>query len=179
VNHQDQYLIPFKGLFVGAHSFEWTMNKEFFSAYEMSEIDDADIKANVALVKHTQFLEIDIALEGWAKVQCDRCLDPLLVDIETEAKLIVKFGHISGEEDSDDNDVIILSYDDNELNMTHYLYEYAHLALPIRRVHPDDPTGKSTCNQEMIRQLEQYLVSKQEHSGSDPRWKDIENIFKN
>jgi uncharacterized metal-binding protein YceD (DUF177 family) len=181
VNSQELFIIPFKGLSVGTHLFEWTIDKGFFTAYEMSEIDHADINVQVTLIKHDQFLEIDFLLEGWAEVPCDRCLDPLSLDIKTEAKLYVKFGDASsGEEDpGDGHDVIILPPDEDKLNVAQYLYEYAHLGLPIKRVHPDDSSGKSMCNEDMISHLEKYLVKEKNNPDIDPRWNDLKNIFDN
>jgi uncharacterized metal-binding protein YceD (DUF177 family) len=157
MNHSGLYVIPFRGLSLGAHTFEWVAGKDIFAVYEMSEIGDAQIKVLLTVVKHAQFMEVNLAMEGWAEVQCDRCLDPLKVDITTEVLLLVQFGN-SNAQDSDEPEVVVLSHDDNEMDMTHYIYEYAHLALPARRVHPDDASGKSTCNEEMIKKLEQYLV---------------------
>ncbi|MDR2848063.1 MAG: DUF177 domain-containing protein [Bacteroidales bacterium] len=150
----EEYIIPYKGLPLGSHSFEWSVGKDFFASYEMSEIDDATIKVQVTLVKHTQFLEVVLQIDGRAEVQCDRCLDPLSVDIDTEVPMYVKFGETSGEDEDDENDVIILSHSDTELDMKHYIYEYVHLALPIKRVHE-----KGKCNKEMIARLEQYIVN--------------------
>ncbi len=180
VNSQELFIIPFKGLSVGSHLFEWVIDKDFFTAYEMSEIDQADINVQVTLVKRDQFLEIDFLLEGWAEVPCDRCLDPLSVDIRTESKLYVRFGGSFDEEDSEDgNDVIILPPDEDELNVAQYIYEYAHLGLPIKRVHSNDGSGKNRCNEDMIGHLEKYLVKGKNNPDIDPRWNDLKNIFEN
>ena len=138
--------------------FDWTIDDKFFAWYEMSEISDACIHVQVTLVKHARFLELHFVLKGWAEVSCDRCLYPAKLDVSSEAQLFVKFDEHADEAESDDNDIVILSYDENQLDVAQYLYEYAHLSLPIRRVHPDDADGRSTCNEEMIRKLEQYLV---------------------
>ena len=153
------YTIFFKGLSLGSHAFDWTIDGSFFESYEMSEIDDACIQVQLTLVKHSHFLELGFVLDGWVEVSCDRCLDPLKLDLMSEAQMYVKFDNHAGEDISgDDVDVIVLSYDEDRLDVAQYLYEYAHLNLPIRRVHPDDDKGRSTCNAEMIRKLEQYLV---------------------
>ncbi|MDR0714619.1 MAG: DUF177 domain-containing protein [Bacteroidales bacterium] len=115
------------------------------------------------MIKHAQFLEINLSLDGWAEVQCDRCLDFLKVDVATETGLYVRFDETSGEDD-DGYDVIVLSPNDSELDMTSYLYEFVHLALPVRRVHPE---GK--CNKDMITRLEQYLVKDTESFQSQER----------
>ena len=143
---------------LGSHVFDWTMDGRFFESYELSEISDACVQVQLTLVKRFHFLELDFVLDGWVEVSCDRCLDPLKLDIASEARMYVKFDHHAGEDISDEDlDVIILSYDEDRLDVAQYLYEYAHLNLPMRRVHPD-VNGHSTCNVEMIRKLEQYLV---------------------
>ena len=139
---------------LGSHVFDWIIDGSFFTMYEMSEISDANIEVKVTLVKHTRFLELHFNLEGWAEVSCDRCLDPLRLGITSDAQMIVKFDEHAGEDDSEDNDLVILPYDEDHLNIAQYLYEYAHLSLPMRRVHSDD----AGCNPEMMCKLEQYLV---------------------
>ena len=155
VEDQKTYTISFKGLSLGSHIFDWVLDDRFFALYEMSEIGNASIGVQLTLVKHSRFLELNFILNGWAEVNCDRCLDPLNVEIKSEPRMFVKFGEHEGEDDSDDNDVIFLPYGEDRLDVAHYLYEYAHLSLPLRRVHPDDANA---CNVEMIHKLEQYLV---------------------
>ena len=154
MENKELYTISFKGLSLGSHAFDWTIDGAFFMMYEMSEIGDAIIKAQVTLVKHSSFLELYFVMNGWGEVTCDRCLDPLKIDITSENRMYVKFGEQAGEDDADDNDVIILPYSEDRLNVAQYLYEFAHLNLPIRRVHED----LKECNKEMISKLEQYLV---------------------
>jgi uncharacterized metal-binding protein YceD (DUF177 family) len=97
-------------------------------------------------------------MNGWTQVDCDRCLDPLKIEISSKEHIIVKFDDKLSENSEDDNDVILLPYSEDRINVAQHLYEFAHLNLPIRRVHEVDENGKSTCNAEMISKLEQYLV---------------------
>jgi len=152
------YTILFKGLSLGSHAFDWIIDGSFFKSYEMSEISDAHVQVQLTLVKRSRFLELHFVLNGWVEVSCDRCLDPLKLDMASEAQMYVKFDDHAGEDISDDLDMVILPYDEDHLDVAQYLYEYAHLNLPLRRVHPDDAKGRSTCNEEMISKLEQYLV---------------------
>ena len=158
MENQGLYTISFKGLSLGSHVFDWVLDGGFFSLYEMSEISDASIGVQLTLVKHSRFLELNFVLNGWAEVSCHRCLDPLKLEITSEPRMFVKFGEQAGEDDSDDDDVIFLPYGEDQLDIAQYLYEYAHLSLPIRMVHADDANGQSACNAEMIHKLEQFLV---------------------
>jgi uncharacterized metal-binding protein YceD (DUF177 family) len=158
VEKQGLYTISFKGLSLGSHLFDWTIDGSFFALYEMSEISDASIEVQLTLVKHSRFLELHFGMNGWVEVSCDRCLDPLKLEIASEAQMFVRFNEQAGEDDADENDVIVLPHDEDRLDVAQYLYEYAHLSLPLRRVHPDDANERSGCNAEMICKLEQYLV---------------------
>ena len=165
---------------MGSHVFEWIADKEFFTNEEVSEIEDANINVHVTLIKHSHFLELDFLMEGWAEVICDRCLDPLRVDVNLDTKMYVKFGEGNDDiQESEDTDIIMLPYDEDVLDVSQYVYEYAHLSLPIRRVHPAGENGQSTCNEEMIQKLNQYLVKDTDDSADDPRWDDLMNIFAN
>ena len=154
------YSIAFKGLSPGNHVFEWQIDDKFFAMYDKSEISDACVNVQVTLWKHSNFLELKFVFSGWAEVSCSRCLDPMRLDVVSQAKMYVRFGSEAGEDDSDDNDVITLPYGEDRLNIAQYLYEYSHLSLPIRRVHPENENGESMCNAEMISKLEQFLVNK-------------------
>ena len=153
------YVLLFKSLPVGNHLYDWTIDGSFFASFEMSEINNASINVGLTLVKHTRFLELNFVFNGWAEVNCDRCLDPVKIDIASDTRMFVSFGEDAGHSGSDEHDVIVLPYDEDRLDVAQYLYEYAHLSLPLRRVHPDDDHGQSGCNAEMISKLEQYLVN--------------------
>lgn len=174
------YVIPFKGLAVGSYVFEWVVDGSFFAAYEMSEISDARVNVRVTLLKHTHFLELDFFLDGWVEVSCDRCLDSLTIDIVSTPRLYVQFGKDGGEEESDESDIVVLAYGEEQMDVAQYIYEYAHLSLPVRRVHGDDENGQNMCNREMIHRLEQYLVN-DDHANqvADSRWDDLKFFFEN
>ena len=75
--------------------------------------------------------------------------------IESENRLLVKFG--KSIEDIDP-DIISVPVDEHELDLQQQLYEFIMLALPIKRVHPVDKKGKSTCDPEMLKKLEELII---------------------
>jgi uncharacterized metal-binding protein YceD (DUF177 family) len=50
------------------------------------------------------------------------------------------------------------------------------LALPIRKIHPDDSNGNSTCDPVMLKKLEDLRV---EESENDPRWDELKKLMNN
>jgi uncharacterized metal-binding protein YceD (DUF177 family) len=117
-------------------------------------------------------LEFDFILKGSVIVTCDRCLDDLEVPVDFSSKLFVKFGDTT-EEQTDE--IIVLSHAEHELDISQYIYEFAHLSLPFKRVHPDKK-GKSTCNKEMLKKLDEYII-RNEQEETDPRWDDLKNLL--
>ncbi len=168
-----KYIIPYKGFSEGVHFFEWNIDKSFFAKYEESEIGDANIAVQIEMRKHDRFLEFDVTLNGWAEVPCDRCLDPLKVPVDLKTKLYVEFGHkdVANMEDAEDADIMVLPYDEDQVDLAHYLYECAHLGFPMRRVHEIGADGKSLCNEAMVKKLTQYIVG-EDDSSSDPQHND-------
>ena len=73
--------------------------------------------------------------------------------------------------------MIILNTDDHEIDLKDYIYELIFLNIPIRKVHPDDEDGNSTCNPEMLNKLEKY-TTKDESSKIDSRWSKLNDLTK-
>ncbi len=168
-----QFVIPFKGLSIGKHDFIFEIDDEFFDGFEGSEIHKGKIEAKVTLDKKPSMLEFDFDLQGIVLVTCDICLDELEITIEYDSKLFVRFGDVT-EEQTDE--IIVLSHAEHEMDVAQYIYEFCHLSLPYKRVHPNDKRGNSTCNKEMLKKLDQYIVRKQNEE-IDPRWDDLKNLL--
>jgi len=174
MDYLGKYSIKFEGLEEGVHNFEFDINDKFFSNIEYSEIKKGELKVHVVLKKSSLLMSLDIAIDGKVRVACDRCTDEFDMPVEFNGSLFVKF---SEERDSLDDNVIVLSNSDNEINIAHYLYESINLSLPLRRVHPDDDEGNSTCNPEMLEDIEEKSVNSEERT--DPRWDRLKDLMAN
>jgi uncharacterized protein len=166
------YAIPLVGLKEGRHAFEFEINEAFFEEFEESEVKEGNLFAHVVIEKRSSLAEMTIRIEGEVRICCDRCLEMFLHPVECENELIVKFGKSVGE---DDPDIISLPADAPELDLKQHFYEFILLALPIRRIHPDDSRGESTCDPEMIKKLNEHLI--EEEHNSDPRWDELKKLI--
>ena len=160
--------IPFKGLGLGTHLFDFEIGNSFFKNLSYSEIAKGKVLAKVELIKESTMLIFNFALKGDVELVCDRCLEQYTQPLEGSFKLIVKFGEES-EEISDE--IITIPFEQATFDLTHYFYEYIVLLLPLKHVHPDDEEGNSTCNVEMLKQIDEH--GKKE---ADPRWAALKNI---
>jgi len=168
------YSIPLTGLKEGKHSFEFEIGDDFFDSFENSEVKRGELKAIVSLDKSSAHIELQIDVRGKVEVACDRCLDRFYMPLSSSNWLYIKQGK---EWDKDDPDMITMPLDAHEIDLSQFFYEYIHLALPIKRIHPDDKKGRSTCNPVMIRKLEDHLIA--DDDKTDPRWDELRKLTGN
>ena len=170
------YTISISGLKEGQHTFDFEIGNEFFEEFEESEIKEGSLKAYIEMEKRSSHLTLLVRISGTVIICCDRCLEMFARPLQCENRLLVKPGKSISD---DDPDIISLSSDENELDLRQNFYEYIHLALPIKRVHPDDKNGNSTCNPEMLKKLKELLVDEEDEKHIDPRWDDLKKLMNN
>ena len=168
------YSIPLAGLKETRYTYEFEIGNHFFGSFEESEIKRGELRAVVVLQKCSTHIELDIVINGKAEVICDRCLEPFYMPLSSANRLFIRQGQ---NWDEADPDMITMPLDEHEIDLSQFFYEYIHLALPIKRTHPDDPEGNSTCDPEMIRKLNDLLVHGEEKP--DPRWDDLKKLTRN
>jgi uncharacterized protein len=170
LNHLRDYHIQFVGLEPGTHEFEFEVNDSFFEHFDYSLIRHGHVNVKVAMDKSERMMIYSIHLEGEVLVTCDRCTDEFLMPVSDTQKLIVKLGAEYFEESED---VVVIPDTDYQFDLSTYIYEFIHLALPPRLLHPDDENGNSTCNPEILKILESLSVPEE---NTDPRWEALKNL---
>jgi uncharacterized metal-binding protein YceD (DUF177 family) len=170
------YIIQFAGLGLGKHDYEFEVKDEFFDDLDYSEIKQGSVAVKLELLKQSQMMVLEFNIGGTVKAECDLCTGEFDLGIDGQYRLIVKVGgHETGDED---DDIITIAANEHELDISQYIYEYIILSLPIKRVHPADDKGNSTCDKEVLKKLENFLVEeeKEEEEKTDPRWNGLKNI---
>lgn len=173
----------------GDHSFEYHLGKQFFINMENTDVRDADLSVDLAVSYNGEFYELNFAVEGTVTLLCDRCLDDLIIPIETGYHVIVKYGE-SYDDSSDE--MLVIPESDNSLNVAYMLFDTVMLAIPIKHVHP---LGK--CNRAMSAllkkhrsrandedaELEDELIDEMDSmtsdSMTDPRWDELKKLNDN
>jgi uncharacterized protein len=166
------FTIPLSGLKVGRHLFDFEIGNEFFEKFEESEVKEGSLIANIEMDKRSSHLDLTIRISGNVRICCDRCLEMFLQPVDCINRLIVKFG--KSIEDSDP-DILSIPADEHELDLKQHIYEFIHLNLPIKRVHPEDKNGNSTCDPFMMEKLKELIV--EEEKGGDPRWEELKKLM--
>ncbi len=149
------FKIQFNSFEVGVHEMTFDVNNSFFTFFEDSEISHGEVKVSVRMNKSDRQIQFDINLSGRVEVVCDRCLDTFWQSIDSTFTLYGRFGEGNSENELD---VIWIHQRDSEIDLAGYIYENMILSLPIKKVHPDDENGVSTCNPDMLDKLSEIGV---------------------
>lgn len=173
---KSQYIVQFGGLSVGIHEFEFEINEKFFKNTENSEIERADLKVTATLTKQNNLLNMHLSISGTVGVACDRCLKDFDIPIEAEEELVIKHGN----PDESNDEILVIPEGETQVELSHYLYEYISLAVPVRRVPCELDEEEFRCDEEMLEQLENTLSSEPEKSEepNNPVWEQLNKIKK-
>ena len=169
VSYLNQFLIPVSGIKPDTYSFDFKIDESFFQHFEYSEIKSGEVQVHLVMEKEERLMQFHFSLTGYLRVPCDRCYEPMDQDISGEENLIVKFGSDFHEE----SDVVqVIPEGESFFDVSPFLYEYIHLLLPVRRVHPENEEGNTECDPEIIRRLE----ATPKPSEPDPRWEILNKL---
>ena len=150
VDMNDNFIIPLNGLASGETEFSWRAEKEFFEAFGNTEILDADLVVSVIAEKSGRYLGVDCEIDGTVKVECDRCMEDLVIPVSTDVLLSVKYGDEESSEDHQEGEreILFVPEGDAELDLSQVIYDYVCLSVPMQRHHEE-----GECNPEAIKHL--------------------------
>lgn len=176
MSKRDSYAIRISGLGEGVHDFSFELDQQFFVSFEHPEVENGNVRVKVILEKKPGVMELHFSLSGEIEVICDRCLEPFITTVDTSQVIYVKTGDTPGEVE---DDVVMISKDDHEIDVGQMMYEFIILALPFRKIHPEDQDGNSSCNPEMLKQLNAHgALESKKNEQTDPRWDALKRIIK-
>ena len=159
------YSIPFTGLKLGKHQFEHDITDAFFDEFEYSLVKRANLKCLVELEKQETMLILNFDIKGSIFTNCDRCLAQYPQLVHVREQQIAKF---SNEDDDADEEIIILTKNDHEIDVSGLIYEYINVALPLTTVCVDEGMTPY-CDREMLDKLNKLTVNP-DPDQPDPRW---------
>ncbi|MFK5974757.1 MAG: DUF177 domain-containing protein [Flavobacteriaceae bacterium] len=161
---QKEFSIPFLGLKQGKHEFNFKIENKFFESFDYEEFNDANIELFVIMNKTSTMLAFELSAKGSVNVNCDSTSESYNQKITSELELVVKFGD---EYNDEDDELLVIPYRENEVNIAQYVYEMLVLAVPQKRIHPGIEDG--TLKSEVLEKLKE-LQPKETKDENDPRW---------
>ncbi|WP_337384944.1 YceD family protein, partial [Prevotella sp.] len=123
--------IDLKELNEGVSTLNFSLGDAYFESLDEEEIKRGNISVSVNVKRTENYFEFDFHTEGTVVIPCDICLDDMDQAIETDDRLIVKFG----EEYSEDDDLITVDEREGVLDVAWFIYEFIALNIPAKHVH--------------------------------------------
>jgi uncharacterized protein len=168
------YSIPFTGLKLGKHQFELEVTDAFFDEFEYSLVKKANLKCQVELEKQETMIILNFQINGTIDANCDRCLAPYPQQVDMHEQQVARF---SEEAIDEDGEIIILTKNDHEIDVSKLIYEYINVALPLITVCSDE--GETPyCDKEMLDNLNKLTANTEQNEQVDPRWDALKNLNK-
>ena len=160
----NEFLIPFVGLKIGKHLFDFEVGNSFFESMEYSIIEQGNVKVTLELDKKETMMIALFHAEGIINTLCDRCNTPMDLEIDGGYKLIYKFGL----EEEEDEMLVVLHPDSYQIDITNPIYELITTQLPLRVLHDE-----GECDEEMWELLQQHIVNPEDEEDLDDEdWDD-------
>lgn len=149
---ESHYTIDLKRLKIGTHEFEVTLDDGFFKELEKTEVLGGKVEARIVLNLREEDYWLTIAVHGTVFVTCDRCLDPMSLEIDASETSSPNDEMSANESLNDEpkasNDV---------LDLTWLAYEIVSINIPVVHCHQ-----AGECNKQMELLLQDHLCDEPE-----------------
>ena len=147
------FSIPLKTMPEGTQEFAYHLDKQFFVTMESADIRDADLDVKLTVVYKHDLYSLAFHITGTVTLLCDRCLDDLILPIDTTSDIAVNY--------DETDELLIIPESDNTLNVSYMIYDTVSLAIPLKHVHP---MGK--CNRAMSALLRKHRAVKDDEDAA-------------
>ena len=177
--HTDQYKVNLRSLPEGDHEYRWLLDDAYFERLSEGSMQGGEVEVDLMLRRTGDVFSLSFDYEGYVTVPCDRCLDPVEVDVVSDREFVVKFG-VEALEESDE--ILVVSELDGVLDLEWILYEDIVLSLPIQRVHdagecnPDMMSAYGRVATDQVREPSEGEAPTLDEDGIDERWAALKGL---
>ena len=168
-----KYIIPFKGLKLGKHQFNYLISKKFFESYPYDDFIDSNVNVLLDFNKKNTLFELNFTATGIVRINCDVSGEEYNQPIQGSLKLIVKFGDTYN---NDSEEILIIPHNEYELDISQFIYELIVLNVPIKRIHPGVEDG--SLKSKALDKLTKMQEKAKNKDNIDPRWDKLKELIK-
>jgi len=142
MSENNHYIIDLSRLPIGTHKFDVKLDDSFFQSLEKTEVLGGEVVGKAELRLREEDYSLHIAVHGTVFVVCDRCLDPMPLDINDEQEIW------SDEEEANHQSPIT----NHQLDLSWLVYEIVSINIPLVHSHQ-----AGECNKQMELLLHDHL----------------------
>ncbi|MDE6006619.1 MAG: YceD family protein [Muribaculaceae bacterium] len=146
---KEEYVIDLLPIAEGKeYDYSYRIGKEFFTARENTEVLDSDVEVGLRVTRVRDTYKFEFSFDGELAWPCDRCLDPVKIEIGEDYEVLVRHGE---EYDDSQEGLIVIPESWTRFDVSGIIYDTLLLAIPLRCVH--EP---GECNAEMTAALSRH-----------------------
>src|SRR5690625_1641485 len=168
--------IAFVGLKNEVHHFNYEVDNAFFESFSPPDFKDSKLSILLTMDKKDNFFLLNFEITGSIWTVCDRCGDPVEMNIWDEFPLVVK--RVGDpklmQRENDDPNMAFIAQQESVMNVVKWVYEFSLLSIPMQSIHPNDKASNSTSNPDTLRALEEMKKGKEEKD--NPLWKGLKQF---
>lgn len=150
------------------HEYRFPINETLFGLFEQSIVERGEGTCEVVLTRSETMMTLHFNLNAKVELICDISVKPFWQDIVVEKDIMVKFGD---EDEELSEDVIVIHWDTQFLNVAEYIYQFLLLSIPMKKIHPDIEDEERPDIVYISDESEQ-----EEEQLTDPRWAALKNL---
>lgn len=168
MNSKKKYIpVRLAGIGDGLHELQFTVAP--------AEIDlpaefQQDVAVRIDLDKTHHQVALHVFVQTAAEYPCDRCLDPVVIAVDTEFRLVYAHDN-SAEGGEDETEIRQIDMNDPVADLSDDVREAALVSIPLRRICGEDENGEPTCAQGIPPEHDADAQEKE-----DPRWDALKSL---
>lgn len=154
--------------------FNYVVDDAFFQQREGGEIRGGNVDVKLEVEHKGDFFDLTFWMEGKIITACDRCLDDLVLDVDTDYHVALKY---AAETNADNDEVIEVAESERYYDLTDIIYDTIALTIPMKHVHAD-----GECNEAMVAELQKHsrqAETEEVKENNDPRWDALRKLMDN
>ncbi|MBV6647030.1 MAG: DUF177 domain-containing protein [Cyclobacteriaceae bacterium] len=151
------------------HDFRYIIDESFFQLFPESILEKGDGVVNLTLEKSETMMSLNFDIKATLELLCDVSVEQFEHQVELQQKLVIKFGE---EEMELSEDMIVIPWETQQINVAKFIYEYLNLSVPMKKVHPK-LQGRE--RPEILYSSEADNAGEEE---IDPRWEALKKLNK-
>ena len=158
---------------LGEHQFKYKIDDAFFGKFQPSEVSQGTLNAEISINKKERLLECWFNITGKLSLICDRSLDRFDYPIAISKLIIFKYGDETKELS---DELILISRNQQILELSQYVYEFIALSIPMKKLHP---RFEGEHSEDALIYSSNDQVKLEETNDMDPRWEALKKLKKN
>jgi uncharacterized metal-binding protein YceD (DUF177 family) len=184
VKELSKYNIDIYGLEDKQYDYDMESGDAFFEEMEQDLIEHGHFKTHVVLNKSATMIQLRFHTTGSVTLTCDRSLEPFEEPVDTDDRIILKFGDHNEELTEE---IEMISRNTNRINVARYIFDFIALSLPVKKLHPSLRTEEDEFDLEDDEEEGMLVYTSgeteegddtEEEEKIDPRWEALKNLKK-